>query len=249
MELAPIKFIIKCFEANYPESLGVVLIHKAPWVFQGVWRIIKPLLDPVVAAKVHFTNNNTDLGAILQDGKIPKQLGGDYDFNYEYVPPREGENAKMQDTATRDKIQAERNVIYQEYEQATIDWIDNPDDVETKKKRIDLRNKLADQYWTLDPYIRQRTYYDRIGMLDKNGNRNPWVTGADAQLQLIDDGVQNLSTEEKVVDPGAQAQVPVPAANGANGATNGAIQEKAAAAQADLPTTAPAQGTAPGASA
>lgn len=27
--------MIKCFEANYPESLGVVLIHKAPWIFSG----------------------------------------------------------------------------------------------------------------------------------------------------------------------------------------------------------------------
>ena len=27
--------MIKCFEANYPESLGAVLVHKAPWIFQG----------------------------------------------------------------------------------------------------------------------------------------------------------------------------------------------------------------------
>jgi hypothetical protein len=27
--------MIKCFEANYPESLGAVLVYKAPWVFQG----------------------------------------------------------------------------------------------------------------------------------------------------------------------------------------------------------------------
>lgn len=27
--------MIKCFEANYPESLGSVLVHKAPWLFQG----------------------------------------------------------------------------------------------------------------------------------------------------------------------------------------------------------------------
>jgi hypothetical protein len=35
MDYTPIKFMIQCFEANYPESLGVVLVHKAPWVFQG----------------------------------------------------------------------------------------------------------------------------------------------------------------------------------------------------------------------
>lgn len=35
MDYVPVKFIIMCFEANYPESLGVVLIHNAPWVFKG----------------------------------------------------------------------------------------------------------------------------------------------------------------------------------------------------------------------
>jgi hypothetical protein len=34
-DYSPVRFMIKCFEANYPESLGVVLVHKAPWVFQG----------------------------------------------------------------------------------------------------------------------------------------------------------------------------------------------------------------------
>lgn len=35
MDYTPVKFMIKCFEANYPESLGTVLIHKAPWIFSG----------------------------------------------------------------------------------------------------------------------------------------------------------------------------------------------------------------------
>lgn len=36
MDYHPVKFMIQCFEANYPESLGVVLVHNAPWVFQGL---------------------------------------------------------------------------------------------------------------------------------------------------------------------------------------------------------------------
>lgn len=36
MDYVPVKFIIKCFEANYPESLGAILIHNAPWVFKGI---------------------------------------------------------------------------------------------------------------------------------------------------------------------------------------------------------------------
>lgn len=35
------KFILKCFEANYPESLGIMLIHNAPWVFSGEWSFVK----------------------------------------------------------------------------------------------------------------------------------------------------------------------------------------------------------------
>ena len=35
MDYVPVKFIIKCFEANYPESLGAILLHNAPWVFKS----------------------------------------------------------------------------------------------------------------------------------------------------------------------------------------------------------------------
>lgn len=38
-DYTPVKFMIKCFEANYPESLGSVLVHKAPWIFQGLFLI------------------------------------------------------------------------------------------------------------------------------------------------------------------------------------------------------------------
>ena len=34
-DYGPVKFMIKVFEANYPESLGVVLVHKSPWIFQS----------------------------------------------------------------------------------------------------------------------------------------------------------------------------------------------------------------------
>ena len=36
MDYSPVKFMIKCFEANYPESLGVVLVHKSPWIFHSM---------------------------------------------------------------------------------------------------------------------------------------------------------------------------------------------------------------------
>ena len=44
MDYTPVKFMIKCFEANYPESLGAVLVHNSPWIFQG-----KDLTPPIPA--------------------------------------------------------------------------------------------------------------------------------------------------------------------------------------------------------
>jgi hypothetical protein len=34
-EYAPVKFILQCFQENYPESLGAMLFYNAPWVFSG----------------------------------------------------------------------------------------------------------------------------------------------------------------------------------------------------------------------
>lgn len=48
-----VKFLILAFEARYPEYLGKVLVHNAPWVFWGIWRVVKPWLDPVIADSVY----------------------------------------------------------------------------------------------------------------------------------------------------------------------------------------------------
>jgi hypothetical protein len=54
MDLGQIKFLVNCFQSFYPESLGKCYIVSAPWIFWTAWKIIKPLLDPVVSSKVFF---------------------------------------------------------------------------------------------------------------------------------------------------------------------------------------------------
>lgn len=76
MDYAPVKFMIKCFEANYPESLGTVLVYRAPWLFNTIWAIIRGWLDPVVAGKVHFCRNVEELEAFVPKSQIPTECGG-----------------------------------------------------------------------------------------------------------------------------------------------------------------------------
>ncbi|CAK7230328.1 phosphatidylinositol transfer protein csr1 [Sporothrix bragantina] len=172
MDYVPVKFMIKCFEANYPESLGAVLVHKAPWLFQGFWKVIRGWLDPVVAGKVHFTNNVSDLEEFISRDQIIKELDGDEDWEYRYVEPEAGENDKIKDTAAREKLLADREHLYRAFEEATASWIVNGDGEQAKvlrAKREDIAKQLRDQYWTLDPYIRARSLYDRTGMLCPGG--------------------------------------------------------------------------------
>lgn len=115
--------MIKCFEANYPESLGAVLVHKAPWLFSGVWSIIKGWLDPVVAGKVHFTKNANDLEKFIPRDRIVKELEGNENWEYKYAEPQPDENKAMEDTARRDALVAERQEIAKEIQDATVSWL------------------------------------------------------------------------------------------------------------------------------
>ncbi|CAK7197788.1 phosphatidylinositol transfer protein csr1 [Sporothrix eucalyptigena] len=172
MDYSPVKFMIKCFEANYPECLGAVLVHKAPWLFQGIWRIIRGWLDPVVASKVHFTNNVKDMEQFISNDQIIKDLDGDEDWEYTYIEPKAGENDKMKDITTRDKLLADRDLLYRAFEEATAKWVTNTDDGQAqalREKREEVAKQLREQYWKLDPYIRARSLYDRTGMLRTDG--------------------------------------------------------------------------------
>ena len=71
-------------------------------------------------------------------------------------------------------VRAERDVLVGQFENLTLEWAGmDPVSEEGRKKaaeRTALVEKLAASYWKLDPYIRARTYYHRVGTLDEQGN-------------------------------------------------------------------------------
>ncbi|KAK5686017.1 phosphatidylinositol transfer protein csr1 [Elasticomyces elasticus] len=186
MDYTPVKFMIKCFEANYPESLGSVLVYKSPWLFQGIWKIIKGWLDPVVASKVHFASNVEDLSEWIPRGQIAKELGGQEDWTYSYVEPLPNENSQMDDSASREKIQAERTELVSSYEHETMQWIHGEGSGEGRGR---LAQRLRENYWRLDPYVRARSLYDRTGVLGLGGKLDfyPKAGGAAAVVGVAHD--------------------------------------------------------------
>ena len=73
--------IIEICEANYPETLGRVLIIRAPRVFPILWTLVCPLIDETSRGKFlfyagdHFLGPG-GLGEYLPEDKIPDWLGG-----------------------------------------------------------------------------------------------------------------------------------------------------------------------------
>ena len=198
MDYAPVKFMIKCFEANYPESLGVVLVHKSPWIFNAVWKIIRGWLDPVVASKVHFTRNLDELAEFVPLDHIPHEEGGKDPWTYNYVPPASGENAKMDNDDFREKLMEGRRKVVREYESVTQHWMHSTGS-EVVERRKALTEELRTGYWELDPYVRARTLYDRTGMINfgggvqfyprKDSQAVPMANGGPISAGHTDDGV------------------------------------------------------------
>ncbi|KAK0643958.1 CRAL-TRIO domain-containing protein [Cercophora newfieldiana] len=169
MDFHVVRFLVQVFEARYPEYLGVLLVHNAPFVFGGIWRMIKPWLDPVIVSKINFTTGNADLARFIAPENLQTCYGGSDAWEYRYIEHVEGENARMQ-SEKKDEMHAERNGLIQQFELLTVEWASfDPDSVEGRRKaaeRDDLAKQLGDSFWKLDPYVRARTYYHRAGVID-----------------------------------------------------------------------------------
>ena len=175
----------------------------------------------MVASKVNFTNSARDLEAFIAPSRILKELEGEEDWAYRYVEPREGENARMR-AAEKDgdsseagqeraRLLAEREALYEEYERRTAEWIAEPDAERRRavaRDRDDIARRLHAQYWALDPYIRARSLYDRIGVIKPGGDVD-YYPSAEAQAQAAAEAAKAPAANGSAAAP---APVAAPAA-------------------------------------
>ncbi|KAL4894829.1 CRAL-TRIO domain-containing protein [Aspergillus ambiguus] len=168
-EYAAAKFLIECAQTAYPEILGVMLIHNAPWAFSGIWKTMKRWIEPDLASRIHFTYTTEEIEKFIAPERLVKSLNGKEDWTFQFVEPADGENDRMGDTATRDKLISERNTVGEELLAATSEWIGASDADAVTRRREELIGKLQANYWNLDPYVRGRTYLDRTGIIGHGG--------------------------------------------------------------------------------
>lgn len=142
----------------------------------GIWSVVKGWMDPVIASKVHFTRKTADLVKFIPMECLESHLGGSDTWVYEYIEPVPGENDKMADVEKRAAVQEERDALANNFDSETSQWVvTSPGSEECRErtsKRNDVAKQLFENYWRLDPYIRTRNYYDRMGALNSDGSIN-----------------------------------------------------------------------------
>ncbi|SOV08198.1 related to CSR1 - phosphatidylinositol transfer protein [Ustilago sp. UG-2017a] len=164
-----ILFIVKCLEAYYPESLGVLYIHNAPWIFSGIWKLLSPMLDPVVRSKIKFTKKPEDLDLVPKE-RLLTSMGGENTSEFEFVEPVEGENDQTKDEEGKKRTWNNYMTVAKEYEQITRKWCETKgQDKEVAKKRELLVKKLRVAQFEHEPYFRGKTIYHRDGTIDGQG--------------------------------------------------------------------------------
>ncbi|KAJ1729573.1 phosphatidylinositol transfer protein csr1 [Coemansia biformis] len=172
MDWAFFRTFLNYLEHYYPECLGVVIIYNASWVFNKLWKLICPLLDPVVASKVNFVNSAAELQKFIAPDALPTEFGGASVFKYDYMLPVAGENNQMHDDDARLKAAEERRAECAEFERVTAKWASLADGapVDGLAALDDERGKAADRLVaiskTFDNSVRARTLYHRTGVID-----------------------------------------------------------------------------------
>lgn len=132
-------------------------------------------MDPRIVERIHFTYTVQDLEKYIARDQIISELGGNEDWEYEYLEPEADENNAMTDYAARDTLLAERQSIGEEFLSATSRWIEASrtgsvtDIQEAVAHREEVIEQIRLNYWDLDPYVRARNNLDRTGVIQEGG--------------------------------------------------------------------------------
>lgn len=166
-----VQFLINLLENHYPESLGIALVINAPFLFYGVWNIIKHWLDPVVQNKIIFLKNSNDLSKYIHLSILPKENNQQFrEFNY--ITPTEEEKQILL-TIRNDKegehiAKNNHRRAAKKYLQITLQWANqNQDNQSIIHQRNKLTEKLQNTFQQLIPYISTITHYHRAGIINE----------------------------------------------------------------------------------
>lgn len=178
IDFRPLKIITHIMRDFYPQGLGDVIFHQPNILFVPLLMMIRRVVNEDFHSHIHFTRDLSELQKFIPYDSIPQELGGGDDTDYRFeLPdlddPANGggsEAVRLRRDYEKSLLQERRVEIADLFEETTKEWIDaSRRGRETQGLKV-LREKYQTElkaiYWNLDPYIRSRSLYDRLGWIE-----------------------------------------------------------------------------------
>ncbi|KAK9729377.1 hypothetical protein K7432_000342 [Basidiobolus ranarum] len=164
VDFSAANFLVGCMEAYYPECLGNLYIVDAPWVFSGFWKMISPLLDPVIQSKIIFCKRK-ELCNHIDPEQLLESFGGKDPYEYRYVPPTLEELESTVSSQEKQKAHQHFWETVKAFVRVTEKWIKDP--VTLDQERQNAAQQLREAGHELQPFIRASTFYHRTGEIQE----------------------------------------------------------------------------------
>ncbi|KAI8325081.1 CRAL/TRIO domain-containing protein [Martensiomyces pterosporus] len=170
IEIAFIKTIITLINDSYPDTFQAIILHVNSWLFSGVWKLISPWFDPVIAKRTYFTKNTRQLEQFIDNSQIVLEMGGSRRYEHKYVMPSRAENEVMFDSEGRHKAEEALLETVTGFEKETKAWLaaDGPS-ADLAASRAISAAAFAAASANLDPYVRARFLAERVGIISSDG--------------------------------------------------------------------------------
>lgn len=88
LHLRKVHTLVQTLQDHYPERLQAALLLRAPMIFSSAWALIKPVIDPVTAAKVAFVSKKDEIDTCkkyhIPLGLLPQAYGGEASGPFPY---------------------------------------------------------------------------------------------------------------------------------------------------------------------
>ncbi|KAI9504495.1 CRAL-TRIO domain-containing protein [Coemansia spiralis] len=159
-----IRAIISTVEKMYPQIFNAVINYVDSWIFSGIWRLMKGLMNPSSAKRTFIVKNAKTLETYINSSQMIEEIGGAVPYEYKYVYPSKEENAKMFDSVGRKKSEDIFLQAIDSFIQETKMWISEKvaaDGRYMAASRMDAAREFDDAAHLLDQYVRARSIFER----------------------------------------------------------------------------------------
>lgn len=171
LDIPSIQGDIQVLQNYYPECLGQCFVVDAPWIFHGIYRIVRGFLDPVVVNKIELIKSG-EIVKYVHPSMVPKRYAGGCDpeiFEHS-IDPNNGStriNPEADADALNDRIEELRlSLIKATLEQRPQDAFD------PEGPRAFLRTDLKEMTLKWENSVMPENHYHRCGVLSRDGQIN-----------------------------------------------------------------------------